>query len=173
MKKSLLALLMITCFLAGCGKKPAMETVNDSYQELPTPQMQQVLITLPDEICVPVMQTDSGKFYMCQEYALAQQTFDSGDMRKTVREVSGFLPEDLKIMETTWENAKRYDFVWTAAGEAGDQVCRGCILDDGNYHYVLTAATDAAQAGQLQSTWREIFNSFRLVSPQMMVGTGS
>lgn len=173
MKKSLMALLLITCFLTGCGKQPTMETVNDEYLQPAPAQMQQVLVTLPDEVCVPVMQTDTGKFYVCQDYTVSQQIFSAGDLQKTFREVSGFLPEDLKIMETDWENAKRYDFVWTAAGEAEDQVCRGCILDDGNYHYVLTASTGATQAGQLQSVWREIFNSFRLVSPQMPVGIGS
>lgn len=173
MKKSLAMLLMIMCFLAGCGKQPTVETVNDDYIELPAASMQQVILVLPDEVCVPVMQTDGAVLYMCRDYTLSQQTLTAGDLQKTFREISGFAQADLKVMETAWENAKRYDFVWSAAGETGAQVCRGCILDDGNYHYVLTAAADAQQAGQLRSVWREIFNSFRLVSPEMPVSTGS
>lgn len=173
MKKSLVMLLMIMCFLTGCGKQPTVETVNDDYTEPPAAPMQQVILVLPDEVCVPVMQTDSAVLYMCQDYTLSQQTFAAGDLQKTFREVSGFERADLKVMETAWENAKRYDFVWSAAGESGEQICRGCILDDGNYHYVLTATTDAGKTGNLQSVWREIFNSFRLVSPEMPVNTGS
>lgn len=173
MKKSLVIFLMIMILLAGCGKQPTAETVNDTYIESPAAEMQQVIVILPEEVCVPVMQTDGATLYMCQDYTLSRQTFASGDLQKTFREVTGFDQADLKIMETTWENAKRYDFVWSAAGETGEQVCRGCILDDGNYHYVLTAAADARDAGRLQSLWREVFNSFRLVSPQMPVSTGS
>lgn len=173
MKRNLMILLMIACFLSGCGKQPTAETVNDVYMEPPAAEMQQVIVTLPEEACVPVMQTAGATLYMCADYTLSRQTFAAGDLQKTFREVSGFDQADLKVMETAWENARRYDFVWSAAGETGEQVCRGCILDDGNYHYVLTAATDASEAGRLQSVWREIFNSFRLVSPEMMVGTGS
>ena len=76
-------------------------------------------------------------------------------------------------METTWEDVKRYDFVWAAAGEHGQQVCRACILDDGAYHYVMSASADEADAGALQSVWRELFNSYRLVSPDFPLYTGS
>ena len=173
MKKSLVYFLMIMLLLTGCGKQPAEETVNDTYTEPPAAQMQQVIVTLPEEVCVPVMQTDGAILYMCQDYTLSRQTFTAGDLQKTFREVSGFERTDLKIMETAWEDVKRYDFVWSAAGETGEQICRGCILDDGNYHYVLTAAADARDAGRLRSVWREVFNSFRLVSPEMPVSTGS
>jgi hypothetical protein len=173
MKKGLLIMLMISCVLAGCKNQPTLETVNDEYRIPSAPQMQQVLVSLPDEICTPVMQTDSATIYMSQNYTVSQQIFPGGDLEKTFREVSGFSREELKVMQTADPNADRYDFVWAAAGETEEQACRGCILDDGNYHYVLTAAADASEMGQLQSVWREIFNSFRVVSPQMPVRTGS
>ena len=173
MKKWVWILLMIACVLSGCKKQPTVETVNDEYRIPAPPQMQQVILTLPDEVCTPVMQTDSAILYMGRDYTLSQQTFSSGDLEKTFREISGFSKEELKVMETAWENATRYDFVWASAGESGEQLCRGCILDDGNYHYVLTAAADATQAGQLQGIWREIFNSFRVVSSEMPINTGS
>ena len=102
-----------------------------------------------------------------------QQILEAGDLNSTVRSVSGFAPEDLKIMQTRRGDTERYDFVWTAAGETGEQICRACILDDGSYHYVLTATADASQGAQVQDVWREMFNSFRLVSPETPLYTGS
>lgn len=165
--------VMLALVLTGCGKQETMETVNDTYAEPVAAELQQVLVELPEEAALSVMETETGKLYMCDNYTISQQTFASGDMEKTMKNVSGFSRADLKVMETSWEKTKRYDFVWTAAGESGEQVYRACILDDGSYHYVLTAAADASQAGQLQSEWRDMFNSFRLVSPEMPVGTGS
>lgn len=165
--------LALTLLLTGCGQQQAMETVKDTYEQPPQPVMQQVMVQLPDEAAVPIMQTDTGKLYACDQYTLSQQILPGGDLEKTVKEISGFSREELKIMETIWEDVKRYDFVWTAAGENGQLVCRACILDDGAYHYVMTASAEEAGAGQLQSVWRELFNSYRLVSPEFPLYTGS
>lgn len=171
--KKLGIVLALALLLTGCGKQKTMETVDDTYVQPPQAVMQQVVAQLPDEAAVPIMQTDTGKLYACDRYTISLQTFQSGDLTKTVREISGFSREELKIMETSWEGVKRYDFVWVAAGEGDQQVCRACILDDGDYHYVMTASADAADAGDLQSVWREIFNSYRLVSPDFPLYTGS
>ena len=165
--------LLLPVLLAGCGKRPAMETVNDTQVQPVAAEMHQVIVELPGEAAAPTMETETGKLYICDRYTISQQTMAGGDLSKTIASVSGFEKEALKIMQTNWENAKRYDFVWTAAGEGQTQVCRACILDDGSYHYVLTAAADASDAGQLQDVWRQMFDSFRLVSPEMPLGTGS
>lgn len=165
--------LALALLLTGCGQQQAMEMVKDTYEQPPQPVMQQVVAQLPDEAAMPIMQTDTGKFYACDQYTLSQQVLPGGDLEKTVKEISGFSREELKIMETCWEGVKRYDFVWAAAGEHGQQVCRACILDDGAYHYVMSASADEADAGQLQSVWRELFNSYRLVSTDFPLYTGS
>lgn len=171
MRKIVIVLLLTTLLLAGCGRQETMETVNDVLVQQTAAPMQQVVVELPKEAALPTMETEDGKLYLCDTYTISQQVLESGDLEKTIRSVSGYSREDLKIMETTWETVKRYDFVWTAAGETGDQVCRACILDDGSYHYVLTAFADASLAGQLQDTWREMFNSFRLISPEISTGS--
>lgn len=171
--KKLGIVLALVLLLTGCGKQQTMETVNDTYVQPPQPVMQQVVVQLPDEAAAPIMQTDTGKLYACDRYTISLQTFQSGDLSRTIREISGFSREELKIMETTWEDVKRYDFVWAAAGEGDQQVCRACILDDGAYHYVMCASVDAADAGQVQGVWREIFNSYRLVSTDFPLYTGS
>ena len=172
MKKFLL-LLMLPVLLAGCGAQPTLETVNDVLIQPVAAPMHQILVELPKEAASPTMETESGKLYICDSFTVSQQTLTGGDMEKTIQNVSGFDQDDLKIMQTNWDNAKRYDFVWTAAGEGEAQVCRACILDDGNYHYVLTATANASNGGQLQAVWREMFDSFRLVSPEMPLDTGS
>ena len=171
--KKIFLFLMLPVLLAGCASEPVMETVGDEQVQPVAATMHQVLVELPKEAASPAMETEAGRLYICDSFTVSQQTFDGGDLTKTVKSVSGFEPERLKIMQTNWDNAKRYDFVWTAAGENETQVCRACILDDGNYHYVLTATTDASNGGQLQSVWREMFDSFRLVSPDMPIDTGS
>lgn len=171
--KKYCVVLALALLLTGCGKQQTLETVNDVHVQPAPAARQQVLVELPKDTAMPVMETDAGKLYICESYTVSQQILEGGDIRGTIQSISGFDREDLKIMQTQWENTQRYDFVWTAAGETGEQICRACILDDGNYHYVLAATADASQGGQLQSVWRQMFNSFRLVSPDMPLYTGS
>lgn len=170
-RKPQILLLLVVLLLTGCRRQETVETVNDVLVQQTAATMQQMVVELPKEAALPTMETANGKLYVCQTHTISQQILESGDLEKTVHAVSGYAREDLEIMETRWGDTRRYDFVWTAAGETGDQVCRACILDDGSYHYVLTASTDAAQAGKLQSQWREMFNSFRLMDPQISTGS--
>ena len=101
------------------------------------------------------------------------QTVESGDLQKTIRSVTGMDKEDLQLQTTKKGDAKCYQWVWTTSGEKGIQVGRGCILDDGKYHYVLTALADEEVAGQVQPVWREIFASFSLATEREEISTGS
>lgn len=171
--KKLCVVFALMLLLVGCTSQETLETVNDVLVQPVATQMQQVLVELPSDMATPVMETDAGKLYVCDQYTITQQVLASGDMAQTIQKISGFPREELKIMETTHGEVERYDFVWAATGESGTQICRACVLDDGAYHYVLTASADSAQADQLQQTWRDMFNSFRVVSAQMMTDTGS
>jgi len=136
--------------------------------------MQQVLIELPEEVANPVLQSsETGRLYICDGYSLSLQTVASGDLEKTLQNTTGFSKDDLQVMETIRDGVKCYECVWAAAGEPQMQVGRACILDDGNYHYVLTAMADAAQAGTLQQTWRPVFASFRVTDAEVNLNTGS
>lgn len=172
MKKCAIFLILML-FLTGCSSQETFETVSDEIVTPAAATVQQTLVELPDSAASPVMQTQSGEIYFCDGYTITRQIMESGDLEKTVKAVSGFSSDQLQIMQTQWENAKRYDFVWSAAGETGQQLCRACILDDGNYHYILTASVDAQQAGQLQETWRQMFDSFCLVSADFPLDIGS
>lgn len=151
--------------LAGCGKKQVLETVSD-VQVVPTAAiMQQILVQLPPELSMPTLQDEkTGELYLCDDYSVMVQTVEAGDLEKTIRNATGMDREDLQILQTQQGTAKRYQWVWSANGENGIQVGRGCILDDGMYHYVLTALAEEDAAKEVQPVWKEMFASFRLVA---------
>ena len=151
-----------------------METVSDVPAEPVAAAMQRVQVYLPPELSSPVVQDqENGTLYMGQDYTVTLQTLQAGDLTKTIRTVTGLERENLQLQTTLQGDVKRHQFVWTAGSEEGIQVGRTCILDDGDYHYVLTALAPESVAGQLQETWREIFTSFCLATEREPISTGS
>ena len=140
-----------------------METVADEIVLNVSAQPREVLLTLPKETLLPAMETESGTLYLCDGYDVAVQILDSGDLDATIRQVSGFGRDDLTVIQTSAGELARYEFVWTAATDLGEAVCRGMILDDGNYHYVLTAAVPAKKVDEYKEIWNGIFESFSIV----------
>ena len=160
MKKWILLLLMI--LLTGCGAEETFETVAD---ELVLPVMAQprfVCVDLPGETALPVIENDHGRIYVCNDYEIVLQTVESGDLEQTIQTVSGLSRDDITVMETTADGVARYEFVWAAAGEAGDWTGRGAILDDGNYHYCLSVLTDTNSSEKSHVSWEDVFSSFCL-----------
>ena len=172
MKKCWIVLLT-ALLLCGCGSRGAMETVMDSM-EMPTPaEPREVYVQLPRDAAKQTMDT-SGNLYFCKDYTLILQTVPGGDLQKTFLETTGYLPEQLSVMQTEKPDYTCYRCVWTAAGETGDQIGRCTILDDGNYHYILTAMAAAEKAGELTAgEWEEIFSSFCLALPEEETNKGS
>ena len=160
--KKLWLLLVCGMIFAGCGGEQTMETVADEPVLEVMAEPREIYVSLPDDSVLPAMESDSGTVYFCKDYDIAVQTLESGDLQKTVQSVSGYSPEDLTIMETALPDYTRYDFVWSAAGELGQQVCRASILDDGDYHYVLAIMGNADTAGEYGQIWSGILESFCL-----------
>lgn len=161
MKKWLL-FLMMAVLLTGCAAEDTLETVAD---EILVPVMAQprfICVDLPGETALPVVENQNGRVYVCNDYEIVLQTMESGDLENTMRLMSGLTPEDLTVMETFAEGISRYDFVWAAAGEAGDRCGRGAILDDGSYHYCLSVLSNAASTEKSQVNWEDVFTSFCL-----------
>ena len=154
-------LLVLLLFLTGCGGEKDFETVGDVYApETLTPR--QVMLTLPDDAAAQTISSDDGRLYLCDGYTVTVQTLQGGDLEKTVREVTGFSPDRLTLLETEKDGFSCYSCVWSAAGEGGDQIARTVILDDGNFHYAVTAMADSTSAGQLSDTWLALFRSVSL-----------
>lgn len=155
-------MLMLLC-LTGCGKTEVFETVQDEAVQQVAAEPRQINLSLPDEAILPSMETDSGTLYMCRDYDVMVQTLESGDLDATVRQITGYGRGDLTFISTERGDMDCHEFVWTAAGDTGEQVCRGMILDDGSYHYVLTAMTDADLVYEYQEIWNGLFETFSLI----------
>lgn len=166
-------ILLTALLLCGCGSKGEMETVMDSVELPPPAEPREVYVELPMDAAKETMD-NGGNLYFCQDYTITVQTVTGGDLQKTFLDTTGYLPEQLSVMKTEQPEYKCYRCVWTAAGETGDQVGRCTILDDGNYHYILTAMADAEIAGELtQGPWEDIFGSFCFALPEEQTNMGS
>jgi len=172
--KKLWILPLAALFLVGCSKKQTLETVADSQDTPVSATMQQVLVDLPPELSTPTLQDETaGKLHLCDDYTVMVQTMEAGDLKRTIQTATGMDMENLQIIQTKQDDVKRYQWVWATNGEGGIQVGRGCVLDDGAYHYVLTATADESKGGTVQPTWQEIFASFRLATETEQISTGS
>lgn len=156
--KKIVILLAAAMLLGGCSAPADFETMKDVYGEQQLPLKKEVSFTLPKDASTQVMQSTYGQLYFCDGYEITMQTFSSGNLDATLRELTGFGREMLSVIETNG----RYECVWTAAGEDGNVVGRAVILDDGNYHYCMTVMADEEDALQLRSAWKALFDSFIL-----------
>lgn len=161
--KKLCVMLGMCLLLTGCAATEVFETLGQIPHEANvSPAMGSIQLVLPDDAAVATLSNNGDKLYECDGYTLMLQTLSSGDIQKTVENISGFSAEDLTVMESRVGGNKRYEWVWTAAGEGGDVLCRATILDDGNYHYCLCAMAPAENMGTLQEKWNDVFRSFQL-----------
>ena len=166
--------MLLSVLLCGCAAEPTWEQVEDVLPVEPVLSPQQLFVQLPMDASAPTFASDgAGELYLCGDYTLAKQILPSGDLAATVKTVSGLEKENLQIIATTQEQTDRYDFVWTAAAEEGLQLGRACILDDGNYHYVVSTMANEDAAGNLREDWQEIFDSCRLLPAELDLNTGS
>lgn len=161
--KQVICLLCLVALLSGCAAVETFETISDEPVKTVMAPMAALELELPDHASAPVSEREDGsKLYLCDGYVLTIQTLSSGDMRSTVREVSGFSDEDLTIVRTEAGDVDRYEWVWTAAGEGGDQLFRAVVLDDDAYHYCVTVMAAAEDAGALAAEWDAVLGSVTL-----------
>ncbi len=172
--KKLWVIPLIALLLAGCGKKQTLETITDVPDTPVVSAVRRIQVQLPPELSSPTLEgEDTGTLYLCDDYSITVQTLESGDLKRTIRDTTGMNKDNLQIIQTKQGDVKRYQWVWSTTGENGVQVGRGCILDDGAYHYVLTALTDEGKAEMVQSQWKEIFASFTLATEREEISSGS
>jgi len=161
--KKLWSILPLVLLLSGCGSEETMETIADEWAQPVMASPGIVSVQLPEDARTPVMENDTQQVYMGENYEIILETCSSGDLDATIRSLSGYGKDQLTVLETQQEDAKRYDFVWTTAGEAGDRLGRAVILDDGNYHYCLSVLRAADRTKQTLVVWRDVFSSFSLI----------
>ena len=159
--KKLWILLALASLLCGCAAEETLETVSDDIIQPVMAQPGEISVRLPDNAVAPVLESDSEQVYLSEDYEILVQTCPAGNLNDTIRKLTGFDKEQLTVMETEQDGAKRYDFVWAAAGEDGERLGRAAVLDDGSYHYCLSVLRDA-QGEKSQVVWSEVFSSFGL-----------
>ena len=156
-----LLLILMTLLLCGCTAQQTLETVADEPVKTVMAQPREISVRLPDNAAAPVLEGETEQVYLCEDYEIVIETLASGDLDATIRRICGYEREQLTIMETQWDDVSRYEFVWAAAGENCDRLGRAVVLDDGEYHYCMSALRDAEQVTQV--VWRDVFASFTLV----------
>lgn len=156
--------LMVAVLLCGCASEQTLETVaDDPAQAVAAVSPRHIDVRLPEGAVAPVLDSTAEQVYLSEEYELVVQTLAAGDLNGTIETLSGHSREDLTVMQTSLDGIDRYEFVWAAAGEKGDRLGRGVILDDGSYHYCLSVLRDAEQKGKSQIVWQDVFASFTVV----------
>ena len=159
--RMLWVMMVLACLSAGCSEQAAMETVADEMVVATAP-VREVIMELPGEPVLPVMQTQTGKLYICDEFEVSVETLPGGDLERTVEMLTGFGIGDVTVMETEGNGRTRYDLAWSCMGESGPEVGRAAILSDGEYHYCLTAMTAEENASEFKEMFNGLFESFAL-----------
>lgn len=161
--RKLCFVLVLLCVLSGCGTRETFETIADEVvfgQSAPG----EIRVSLPEETVLPVMQTDTGRLYICRDFEVSVQTLAGGDLDATVRTLCGFGLEDVEMLETVADGFTRYDFVWASAGETGAQIGRAAILSDGVYHYCVAAMAPEETAEAYQEIFSGMFETISVGS---------
>ena len=161
--KKLWFVLILPMLLGGCAAEETLETVADGIVQPVMAQPGEIAVRLPDNAVAPVLESEAEQVYLSEDYEIIIETVSGGDISATVQRLSGYPKEELTVMETERDGVKRYDFVWASAGENGDMLGRGVILDDGSYHYCMSVLRDADTTENTQIVWRDVFESFQLV----------
>lgn len=161
--KKIVAILLLAVLLCGCSAMETFETVNDGMEQPVMGQVKKVSLTLPESAASPVVNTEDGaRLYLCKGYDLAVQTLAGGDIKRTVTALCGYAADQIRLMESNQDGEKRYEWVWSAVGEDGDQIGRAVVLAQGDYHYCVSVMAPAQSAGALENEWTELFASLRV-----------
>lgn len=158
--KRLWIMLLLCALLSGCGSAPTFETLGDDiHQAVVT--LKETVIAVPEG--AKEVACENGSYWLCDAYDLQAQILPGGDLEATVQALSGHDASALTVMTSAMGEMVRYEWVWTAMSEGGSMLCRSLVLDDGAYHYCLTAMGPADQGQSMTDQWNAIFSSFGAV----------
>ena len=158
--KRLWIILLLCALLCGCASAPTFETLGeDIHQAVNT--WKQTVVSVPEG--AKEVACENGSYRVCDTFDLQVQTLPGGDLNATVHALSGYDASALTVLTSGMGQMVRYEWVWTAMSEAGQMLCRSLVLDDGAYHYCLTAIGPAELGENLNSCWNDIFSSFGAV----------
>lgn len=158
MKKACMFFLVMV-LLSGCGKGKYEVRQAPCGTEVETPAPGVITICVTDEMSTPVMNTQEGdRLYIADNYEVSLQTLAGCSVEETLKNCTGFDRSKLMVIETQKDGMKRYDCAWSAVGEGTQFVGRTTILDDGDFHYVLTVTGDDGET--VADAWQQLADSF-------------
>ena len=139
--KKLVWLLVLMMLCAGCADdtEPVLETVADGILEPAAAEPKPMAVWLPDGAAAQTMADgEAGECYVWNDCELRLQTLRGGDIRATLKALTGMDPERLTVMEYERDGLQLYQSVWSAASEEGVTLGRCMVADDGEYHYCIS-----------------------------------
>lgn len=154
----IIVLLCVCALLAGCAAAPTFETLGPVQHEQPA-----VRKTASADIPADALELENGTdgAWLCGSYYLEIRTRQAESLAETVQVLSGCEEDNLTVMTLSDHGMKRYEWVWTAMSEEGRQLGRAVVLDDGAFHYCLSAVGPAEQGSSLAAEWNTLFSTFR------------
>ena len=137
--KTMMFLLVLMMCLSGCvhNELPVMETVDDVIVEPVAADPKPMAVWLPDGAAKQTM-AGTGECYTWGESELRVRTMTGGDIRSTLKTLTGLDPEKLTVMEYERDGLQLYQTVWSCTSEEGVQLGRCMVADDGQYHYCIS-----------------------------------
>ena len=138
MRKFVFVLVLMLC-LAGCADAPVMETVADGIIQPVAAEPKAFSVWLPEDAAAQTMADgQTGECYTWGDCEVRIQTLTGGDIRATLRSLTGLDPERLTVMEYARDGLQLYQTVWSMTGEEGVSLGRCMVADDGAYHYCVS-----------------------------------
>ena len=138
MRKFVFILVLMLC-LSGCADAPVMETVADGIVQPVAAEPKEMFVWLPEEAAAQTMADgQTGECYTWGDCEVRIQTLTGGDIRATLRTLTGLDPERLTVMEYERDGLQLYQTVWSMTGEEGVSLGRCMVADDGAYHYCIS-----------------------------------
>ena len=168
--KRMLFIVLLAMMLTGCGAAPTFETVADQPDVEIAVQPQKILLELPKDAVVQTAEQGDA-LYLCDGFTVSVQTMEAGDLDSTLRSTTGYGKEELTLIQMEGADGTHYRCVWATTGEGQTQVGKICIVDDGNFHYVLTVMIPEESAGQLAAQVQSVMESFQIVDADFSTGS--
>ena len=164
--KRLIGVLIVFLMLTGCSE-PVWETVSDPAEIGADTVWQEHAYTLqigvPDGVSL-VEETAEGRLYATEdgELEIETRTFLTSGVDQAIRELSGYVREDLTVLQTQRFGLPEYQFAWVAQTESGSRLYRADLVLDGTCCYAVVCSSLEEAGDYYAFQARQVFSSFGL-----------
>lgn len=172
MKKWTVLVFVTLCaaLFSACAAQPqtAWETVDDELiLECTSWQAgaRQISFDVPDGAVAQSYAEDSARQVYAAEdgaYEIVSEVLLDTSAQSIVRNVTGFEPERVQLVETRRDGLTEYQFAWYSGSDEGGRLYRADAVLDEPYCYVLLFSASEQSGTKYDSTAAEVFASMRL-----------